>query len=186
MSKLTILFVGLDEWVGMNHLDEGSCGNSVFREFIIPLNIKPENRHFFDGRATDLKAECQKMDEIITSRGGLDVMLVGIGQNGHIGLNEPGYSWKLKAHVSDLAEITKTVGQKYFSSETTLTQGITLGLSYFSEAKLPILIANGEKKASIIQQIIMEEASEDRPASILQVIPQAVTIVDRAAAAGLG
>jgi galactosamine-6-phosphate isomerase len=176
-------FVGLDEWVGMNRHDAGSCGSSVYREFVEPLAI--ENFHFFDGKAADLAQECQLMDEKIASLGGLDIMLVGLGTNGHIGLNEPGYAWKLKSHVSNLHEATIRTGQKYFTSETALSQGITLGLSYFSEAKASFLIANGASKAEPIRKAIMDEATEDFPASILQVTSQAIVIIDEAAAVGL-
>ncbi len=177
------VFIGLDEWVGMNRHDAGSCGESVYDNFIKPLNI--EKYYLFDGKAQDLSQECQFMDKKIASLGGLDIMLVGLGINGHIGLNEPGYSWKLKSHVSNLHETTIKTGQKYFASETALSQGITLGLSYFSEAKSSFLIANGAQKAEPIRKAIMDEATEEFPASILQVTSNATVIIDEAAATGL-
>lgn len=178
-------FVGLDEWVGLDRFDDGSCGSSVFREFIAPLGIPINQYHFFDGKAENLALECQKMDAIIAAKGGIDLMLVGLGTNGHIGLNEPGYSWKLRSHVSDLEEVTKTVGQKYFKNSTILSQGITLGLQYFQDAKLAILIANGPNKAEAVKTAITAEASEDFPATIVQTLGNAIVVVDEAAARGL-
>src|SRR6185369_417948 len=102
--------------------------------------------------AANLQAECDRVNEFLTPDG-LDIMLVGIGLNGHIAMNEPGTLFDLRAHISQLAEETINVGQKYFDKPTKLSKGITLGLKNFSEAKLPILMANGLKKASIIQKV---------------------------------
>jgi 6-phosphogluconolactonase/glucosamine-6-phosphate isomerase/deaminase len=108
-------------------------------------------------------------------------MLVGVGLNGHIAMNEPGTSFDSVAHISTLAEETKTVGQKYFDTATQLSRGITLGLKHFRDARLPILVANGEKKAHIIRQILTSSPSESLPASIIQLIDQGMVMLDEAA-----
>ncbi len=175
-------FVGLDEWVGMDENDEGSCKYGIYQNLLIPLNIPSERIKYFDAKAEDLESECLKINDFIASKGGLDVMLVGVGMNGHIALNEPNTSFNIYAHVSDLEEITKSVGQKYFTKDTVLTQGITLGLAHLQEAKLPILIANGNRKADVINKALNGEITEQFPASVLQKLENALVMLDGAAA----
>lgn len=175
-------FVGLDEWVGMDENDEGSCKYGVYQNLFIPLNLPTKRIQYFDAKADDLEAECAKINDFIASRGGLDVMLVGVGMNGHIALNEPNTPFGIYAHVSDLEEITKEVGQKYFTKPTILTQGITLGLAHLQEAKLPILIANGQRKAPVIKKALTESITEQFPASIFQKIEHSLVVLDADAA----
>jgi glucosamine-6-phosphate isomerase len=175
-------FVGLDEWVGMDENDEGSCKYGIYQNLLIPLNFPSERIKYFDAKAQDLDSECQKINEFIASRGGLDVMLVGVGMNGHIALNEPNTPFDIYAHVSDLEEVTKSVGQKYFTKETILTQGITLGLAHLQEAKLPILIVNGQRKAPVVNAALTGEITEKFPASIFQKIERSIVLLDLEAA----
>ena len=148
---------------------------------ITPLGISPDRVSFFDSLAEDLEAECQRVNEFIASRGGLDIIMVGIGMNGHLGLNEPGTSFDTYAHISDLEEVTASVGQKYFQSETPLTQGITVGLKHFLEAKVAIVLANGAKKKGIIQRVLEESVNESLPASALKIHSNGYLWVDAAA-----
>jgi galactosamine-6-phosphate isomerase len=83
-------FVGLDEWVGLSPETYGSCHNDFQKRLIQPLGLSSSQYHLFDALAADLQNECSKMDEVILTRGGIDLMIVGIGMNGHIGFNEPG------------------------------------------------------------------------------------------------
>ncbi len=175
-------FVGLDEWVGMNENDEGSCKYGIYQNLLIPLNIPAERIKYFDAKAQNLALECQEINEFIASKGGLDVMLVGVGMNGHIALNEPNTPFGIYAHVSDLEEITKSVGQKYFTKDTVLTQGITLGLAHLQEAKLPILMANGLRKVAVINVALTEKITESFPASIFQKLEHSIVMLDLEAA----
>ena len=175
-------FVGLDEWVGMDENDEGSCKYGIYQNLLIPLNIPAERIRYFDAKAQDLESECQKINEFIASKDGLDVMLVGVGMNGHIALNEPNTPFDIYAHVSDLEEITKSVGQKYFTKDTILTQGITLGLAHLQEAKWSILIANGLRKASVINVALTDKITEKFPASIFQKLENSTVMLDIEAA----
>jgi glucosamine-6-phosphate deaminase len=178
-------FVGLDEWLGMGPADEGSCSHQLLTRFFEPAQIRPEQYVLFDATAPDMEAECQRMNAYIRQHGPLDLMLVGIGMNGHIGLNEPGVSFDLYAHVSELHPTTKAVGQKYFQRETTLEHGVTLGLRHLQEARVAILFANGEKKRDIVAKALEGEVTSEVPASILQRHPEAHIFLDEAAAAGL-
>lgn len=174
-------WVGLDEWLGMDGSDPGSCRQMMDEFLFHPLKIMAERIHFFNGKASDPNREADRINNLITSHGGLDVMLVGIGTNGHLAMNEPGTPFSQYAHVSKLAAETISVGQKYFKTPTQLTKGITLGLADFAEARLPILMANGVRKAPIIQRLLNEPAHEQLPASIVHRIDRALVMVDREA-----
>jgi galactosamine-6-phosphate isomerase len=175
-------FVSLDEWVGIDKSSKGSCRNMMDRDFFHPLEIEESKIKFFDGMAIDPEQECGRIDQFISSRGGLDIMLVGIGLNGHIAMNEPGTSFDLYSHVTVLSENTKEVGQKYFAKKTVLSKGLTLGLRHLRESKLPILMANGQAKASIIQKALTFSPSKEIPASVIQTIPNAMVLLDEGAA----
>ncbi|MFD2569780.1 6-phosphogluconolactonase [Spirosoma soli] len=175
-------FIGLDEWVGFGPEDVGSCSYYVFRDLFIPLNLRPDQVHTFNAKSDDLKAECGRIDAIIDAHGGLDLLLVGMGMNGHIALNEPGTPFINGCHVAELAESTKTVGQKYFAQETTLSQGITLGLRHLTQANEVILLVSGSKKAAMLNEALTGPITEQVPASIVQTHPNARVWVDNAAA----
>ncbi|UFH55725.1 glucosamine-6-phosphate deaminase [Spirosoma sp. KNUC1025] len=174
-------FVGLDEWVGFGPDDAGSCSFYVFRDLFTPLKLRADQIHVFNAKADNLAAECARIDALIDARGGLDLLLVGMGMNGHIALNEPGTLFNLGCHVVELAESTKTVGQKYFTQETTLTQGITLGLRHLTQAHEVILMVSGAKKAPTLRDALKGPVSEQLPASILQNQPNAQVWIDEAA-----
>ncbi len=176
------IFVGLDEWVGISASQKGSCRAMMDDDFFTTLQIPIAQIKFFNGVADDLEAEVKMMNEFIEEHGGLDIMLVGVGTNGHIAMNEPGTSFNSDAHISTLAEETKTVGQKYFPVSTKLDKGITLGLKHFREAKLPILMANAEKKTAIIKQTLASPATESLPSSVVHLISQGYIMLDDLAA----
>lgn len=161
-------FVGLDEWVGMNGQDEGSCRYHLDKQFFYPLQINPEKICFFNGRAADLEKECAATGDFIKQRGGTTAAILGIGSNGHIGMNEPGTSILLHSHVAEIATETQAVGQKYFTTPQRLSHGITVGIADLMEAKHVLLLASGSKKAAIIKKVLEEEISEALPATVLR------------------
>jgi galactosamine-6-phosphate isomerase len=161
-------FVGLDEWLGMNGNDEGSCRFHLNNQLFNPLHISENNICFFDGKTKDLNAECDKVENFITKHGGIDVAIVGLGMNGHVGMNEPGTSSALHSHVTEIDAITQQVGQKYFKEKTHISKGITLGIANIMEARNVILIVSGNKKAEILRRVLEEEISEQLPASLLR------------------
>lgn len=179
------LIIGLDEWVGISGESEGSCRYIVEQNLLKPLNIPASNYTFFDSMTEDLESECKRVDNLIFAKGGLDFILVGLGTNGHLGLNEPGSSFDAYCQVTDLEEITATVGQKYFNSSTPLTKGITVGLKHLLEAKEAMVMANGMGKADIIKRMISEEINEKLPATVLRKHKEGLLWIDKAAAANL-
>ena len=178
-------FVGLDEWLGMDENREGSCKHYMYTHFFNLVAIRPEQIVFFDALTTNVDQECVRVNDFISAHQGLDLMIVGIGMNGHLGLNEPGTDFDTYAHRSSLDQVTVKVGQKYFKNDTVLKEGITLGLRHLKEAGKAVLIASGTKKAPIVAAALQGEVTINVPASILQGIPQAHIILDKAAASAL-
>ena len=180
-----LCFVGFDEWVGIPPENEGSCHRFLHRHVFDPLHLPKANYHVFDALATDLDGECQAMNAFIAQRGGLDLLLVGVGMNGHIGFNEPGVDFGDYAHVQLLEEITLSVGQKYFREATELKYGITLGLRHLTEAAHVLMLANGQKKAAIMQQALEGAIGGELPASIIRTHANSEVLLDEAAAGEL-
>lgn len=184
LSQLT--FVGLDEWVGIPPSNDGSCYHFFNHELFEPLNFSQNQVHLFDGMSANLEEECLKMDSAIFERGVIDLMIVGIGMNGHIGFNEPGVSFNNYSHVIDLDEITITGGQKYFKNGAILKQGITLGLKHLQDCKKVLLLANGVKKAEVVKNTVEGEVSNSFPASIMQTHHNGLVMADEEAGSLLG
>ena len=176
-------FVGLDEWAGMNGTDKGSCRHFVDQTLFEPLGIREEQICFFDGRAADLVWECTRVEDFIQQQGGITIAIVGLGLNGHVGMNEPGTTASMRTHVAKIAKETQAVGQKYFETEKDLSKGLTLGLATLLEAKHLFLVANGKKKAAIVQKIVREAPSEALPATLLKNHPGFRMYLDAEAAA---
>lgn len=177
-----ITLIGLDEWVGIPPENHGSCAWFLHNYVIDPLQLRPHQYRLFDGMASDLSRECMAMDEFISDRGGIDMIVVGIGMNGHIGFNEPGVSPELYAHVIELDEVTRNVGQKYFHEETQLAKGITLGIKHLEEAKTAMLLASGERKADIMKATLEGKIGMEVPSTMLRNHPDGIVIIDRKAA----
>jgi len=162
------LFVALDEWVGMDGNKEGSCKQSLDEQLFKPLKIDADKICFFDGKAADLDEECDRVEQFIQQHGGIDVSVLGLGMNGHVGMNEPYTPSSLRSHVAKLDPVTQEVGQKYFKERQHLSEGITLGLATLLESKHIFLSVNGKRKAEIVKKVIEGNITEEVPASILR------------------
>lgn len=161
-------FVGLDEWLGMNEQDEGSCRYHLNHDLLKPLNVSEKNISFFDGKAKDIQNEIKKAENFVKVNGGIDIAIVGLGINGHIGMNEPGTDPSLHSHIAEIDRITQQVGQKYFKQSREIKRGITLGIADIIEARRVILLVNGNKKAAIVKRVLEGDISEEFPASLLR------------------
>lgn len=179
-------FIGLDEWIGIPPDNQGSCQHFLRHHLFAPLKVGGERIHLFNALAADLNGECQKMDQVIRQLGGIDLMLVGVGMNGHIGFNEPGVREDLYAHVVELDSTTRQVGQKYFTVATALEKGITLGLRHMLESRTAILMASGPRKAEVVRQALEGPVSTTMPASLIRRHPNSIVMVDQDAASHLG
>ncbi|MDR0792484.1 MAG: glucosamine-6-phosphate deaminase [Chitinophagaceae bacterium] len=178
-------FVGLDEWVGLNGNDEGSCRQYLDKNLFRPLNV-PENKIiFFDGRAENLEDECKKTENFIQQNKGLHVAILGLGTNGHIGMNEPECDVAQHVHVVQLHPSTIQAGQKYFQKPQPLDKGITLGIEGLMESRHIILLASGKHKAEIVKKVIKGEVTPKVPGSLLHNHPSCTVFLDADAASML-
>ncbi|MFM9281274.1 glucosamine-6-phosphate deaminase [Paenibacillus jiagnxiensis] len=176
-------FISLDEWVGLGASDEGSCRQTLDSHFFEPCGIQEQNIHFFNGTSGDLEAECKAMDDFIQAHGKIDLLLLGVGVNGHLGFNEPHVDVELYSHVTDLASVTKQVSVKYFPEQTNVQKGITLGIKHLMQASTVILIADGDKKAEIMRKALFHEITSEVPVTVLRQHPNVYVCMDEAAAA---
>ncbi len=175
--------VNLDEYVGLDGNNEQS-----YRYFMDQhlFNHKPFKKTYVpNGKAQDLDAECQRYDDIIAVNP-IDIQVLGIGQNGHIGFNEPGTSFEATTHVVELTESTVNANKRYFDKvEDVPTRALTMGIQSIMKSKKIILMAFGEAKAEAIKGMIDGKVTEDLPASVLQKHDDVVVIIDKDAASKL-
>ncbi|MGL5152609.1 MAG: glucosamine-6-phosphate deaminase [Clostridium sp.] len=179
-------FVSLDEWGGLGPETKGSCVETLYNHLYNKLNIDVKSQVcFFNGKEENLEEECKRVDEFILSRGGIDISLLGIGMNGHIGFNEPGAREEDNCIVVPLDPITKTVGAKYFEEELDLKVGITIGLKHLLASKNVILIANHKKKADIVKATVEGDITNEVPSSLVRKSDNSFIYLDEEAASNL-
>lgn len=174
------VFIGLDEWLNIDADKPGATKYYLETNFLDKIDAAAA--YYFDPSNPDLEAECRKMEKLIADHRGIDLLLAGIGLNGHIGLNEPGADFNLSIHVNDLAASTISSAQKHFGRPVDLKQGITLGIQNILRSRKLVLIASGEKKADIISKALNLEVSNHIPATIIQEHSDCEVILDKAAA----
>jgi galactosamine-6-phosphate isomerase len=176
-------FVAMDEWAGMSWIDEESCGGFLDKNLLKPLGFQYDHIRLFDGRASDPKAECESVEQFIEDRGGIDFILLGIGMNGHLALNEPGCGINTGARFTELSETTRQIGQKYFSRPVSLFGGLTLGLKNIMAARSIIVNATGTHKAAVVRRLRDSlTADANFPVSALKDLPHARFYFDAACA----
>jgi glucosamine-6-phosphate isomerase len=174
--------VGLDEWASLGKMKNENCFSFLKKNLFSHIDYSDKNLCFFDGESDDLVHECRKTDKFIKENGPIDMILLGAGMNGHLGLNEPGTSFDLYSHIVDLDKTTKIVGQKYFSEKVNLSAGVTLGIKHIMEAKIAILQLNGSRKAEIARRLIDSEISPEFPVSVIKSHLNSYLLLDKDAA----
>lgn len=176
----------LDEYVGLTSDDPHSYAHTIRTTVTEPLRLDPANVAVPSGVGEDLAAACDRFDADIARVGGVDVQVLGIGSNGHLGFNEPGSSFDSRTRVATLAEQTRRDNARYFAApEDVPTRCVTQGLGTIMQARTALLIATGAAKADAVARALRGAVTEDCPASILQRHPHAVVVLDDAAAASL-
>ena len=182
-SYAEIKTFNLDEYVGLPVTHPESYYAFMYRNLFSALDINEENVHIPSGMAEDLEKECQEYENLI-SKAHVDIQLLGIGSDGHIGFNEPGTAFDSVTHVTDLAESTIKDNCRFFENDITKvpTQAVTQGIGTIMKAKNILLIATGENKAQAVKDMLQGEVSEECPASILQKHDNVTIILDEAAA----
>jgi len=176
----------LDEYVGLPAGHPESYREVIRREFTNRVNIAPENVHGPDGTATDILAACRAYEESITAAGGIDLQLLGVGTDGHIGFNEPGSSFASRTRIKSLIEQTRRDNARFFNSLAEVPHHVlTQGLGTIMDARHVILVATGAQKAQAVREFVEGPVSAICPASVLQFHPHATVLLDEAAASAL-
>lgn len=169
------------DYMGLAPDDERSCANTLDRELYSVLGI--ENIHSPAGETDE---EAEKYDELIAAAGGIDLMLLGIGLNGHIGFNEPATLYDTHTHIARITDNTKRMKAEVFGGEENVPEfGITMGLKTICSAKNVFLVACGEEKADIIHKLVYGKTSTYVPAAMLQMHMNFTLYLDEAAASKL-
>ena len=175
--------VNLDEYVGLPHHHPNSYRYYMNSKLFQYLDIPIAQTHLPDGMSIDLELECRHYEYLIRRLGGIDLQLLGIGLNGHIGFNEPGTPFTSETHVVELTPSTREANQRFFSSlEEVPRQAITMGIATIMRSREILLLVSGEHKAEILYRLFTEEVSEQLPASVLKRHPQVTVLADRMAA----
>lgn len=177
-------FVALDEWLDLPEESE-SRASYLDKHFYSPLGIKSEQIHQFNTEASDLAAECERINQIIADRGGIDFMLLGLGLNARIGFNEPDEDFVDYAKVVNLTETTIAESQKYFSKPTKVTRGITLGIHHLFDAKKVVLQISGADKKDIVKEMYYTQPIYRIPGTVMIFMSDGLTVMDEAAAEGI-
>ena len=186
LSFKDVLSVNLDEYVGLAPTHDQSYRYFMQSNLFDHVDIVPEHTRVPDGLTKDPKAFCAEYDAYIRSLGYVDLQLLGIGRNGHIGFNEPGDCFVKETHVVDLAESTIDANARFFASRDDVPkQAISMGIGAIMGAKKVLLCASGEDKADAILGAVCGSISSHCPGSILQLHPNVVVIVDEAAGSKL-
>lgn len=169
--------VNLDEYVGLDGTHNQSYRYFMDNNLFCKINIDKNNTFVPNGCASDLKAEGEAYDEFIKKLGGIDLQLLGIGLDGHIGFNEPDNAFTKETHEVTLDESTIEANARFFASKSDVpTKAITMGMLSIMQARKILLIANGEKKKDILEKAFNGPITPFVPASILQLHPD-VTVI---------
>lgn len=173
----------LDEYVGLGPDDSTSYYFYMMEHLFRHIDIPLEQTHIPDGLAKNPEEECVQYERKIEENGGIDLQILGIGRNGHIGFNEPGTPFSAQTHVVELAESTREANSAFFDSKDQVpTHALTMGLSTIMKSKEIVLLVNGKHKAPILHQLLTtNEPSPDLPASILKQHPNVTIIADEEA-----
>ena len=179
ISFANVVTFNLDEYAGLSKDDPMSYQYYMYQNLFKDVDIKSENIHIPNGLAEDLEKECEQYEVLIQQEGKIDVQILGLGLNGHIGFNEPGTSFDSRTHVVELEESTRIANSRFFNSlDEVPKKALTMGIGTIMEAKEIIFIVNGEKKADILRKVVHGEVTENVPASILQRHPNITLITD--------
>lgn len=186
LSFAEIRTLNLYEYYGLSPRHEQSCRCAMQRNLFDHIDIRPENTYVPDGLARDPRAECTAYDATIRALGGIDLQLLGIGVNGHIGLNEPGDDFGLESHLVQLSESTLQRNSRFFECREDMPrQALTMGIKSIMHTRRILIAASGAEKADILCRAFCGPVSREVPASILQLHPEVTLVGDRAALSGL-
>ena len=179
--------VNLDEYKGLPRTNDQSDYYFMHQHLFDRVNIDPERTNVPNGMEPDAEKECGRYEELIRSLGGVDLQLLGLGHNGHIGFNEPGEAFEKETHCVDLTESTIEANKRFFASADDVPkQAYTMGIKTIMQAKKILIVVNGENKADIVERAFFGPVTPEVPASILQLHNDVTLVGDEAALAKIG
>ena len=179
--------VNLDEYKGLPRTNDQSYYYFMHQHLFDRVNIDPERTNVPNGMEPDAEKECGRYEELIRSLGGMDLQLLGLGHNGHIGFNEPGEAFEKETHCVDLTESTIEANKRFFASAGDVPkQAYTMGIKTIMQAKKILIVVNGENKADIVERAFFGPVTPEVPASILQLHNDVTLVGDEAALAKIG
>ena len=179
--------VNLDEYKGLPRTNDQSYYYFMHQHLFDRVNIDPERTNVPNGMEPDAEKECGRYEELIRSLGGVDLQLLGLGHNGHIGFNEPGEAFEKETHCVDLTESTIEANKRFFASADDVPkQAYTMGIKTIMQAKKILIVVNGENKADIVERAFFGPVTPEVPASILQLHNDVTLVGDEAALAKIG
>ncbi len=169
----------LDEYVGLPASDPQSYAHYMKEHLFGHIDASPERTHIPNGIAADPEAECKRYDALLETYGQIDLQLLGLGHNGHIGFNEPDHSLIRGTHVVQLSDTTREANARFFESPDRVpTHAITMGVGTILKAKTILLVVKGADKADIVHRALTGEITTECPASLLQTHPHLVVLLD--------
>ena len=174
--------VNLDEYKGLPRTNDQSYYYFMHQNLFDQVNINPENTHLPNGMEPNSEKECARYESLIHSLGGVDLQLLGLGHNGHIGFNEPGEAFEKETHCVDLQERTIEANKRFFASADDVPkEAYTMGIKTIIQAKKILVIVSGEDKADIVAKAFFGPVTPAVPASILQMHNDVTLVGDEAA-----
>ena len=178
----TVKTVNLDEYKGLTRDNEQSYYYFMHHHLFDRVNTDEENTHVPNGKVENGDEECLRYEALIKSMGGVDLQLLGLGRNGHIGFNEPAADFPKITHCVDLTESTIEANKRFFASADEVPrQAYTMGIGTIMKADKILVVANGEDKADAVAAMVQGEINPEVPASILQLHNNVILVADEAA-----
>lgn len=176
-------FYNLDEYLGLPSHHEQSYQTFLSTQVLDPLEIQPSHRHLLRSDSLDAQAECTRNNVEIDAIGCFDLLMDGIGENGHIAFNEPSDHFEARTHIADISESTRIANARFFSSLNEVPhQAISVGFEDIMKSKMIILVATGAKKAPVINKLISETTINcDFPISFLRMHSNVIIVLDKLA-----
>jgi glucosamine-6-phosphate deaminase len=174
--------VNMDEYVGVAKEDPAGCYYRIFNSLYKPLGITEDRFYVPDASEKDTEAECRRFVKTLKAYGGIDLMLLSIGQNGHIAFNEPGTPFDSDIHVAALSASTCEAKAELFGGEDKVPRfGVTMGIKTVMLSRCILLAAKGAHKRNIMRTVLENPVTEAVPASVLQLHPNVITVLDEMA-----
>jgi glucosamine-6-phosphate deaminase len=177
----------LDEFLGIGPDHPGSYRRFMEQHLFAHVNMPSERIGFLNGMTANVEGECARYEEAIRSAGGIDLMLLGIGTNGHIGFNEPGRELHARSHRVALHQATRRANASLFGNDPSCVpaEGLSMGMATILDAREIVLLAMGKSKARSVERVVNGAVTTRLPASFLQLHPRVELVLDEGAASSL-